>query len=67
VGGTLDPAAARITVSFSGAGWYALFGAPPGAPDFVADLPLFAGSVIDRIHHDMRRAVILAHASGMRQ
>ena len=38
VGGTLDPTGARITTSFSGAGRYALFGAPPSSPDLAAPL-----------------------------
>ena len=38
VGGTLDPAGARITTSFSGAGEYALFGAPPRSPDLTVPL-----------------------------
>jgi hypothetical protein len=40
VGGTLDAAGTRITTSFSAAGRYALFGAPPRSPDLGASLEL---------------------------
>ncbi len=39
-GGTLDPAGARITTSFSAAGSFALFAAPPNSPDLPAPLAL---------------------------
>jgi hypothetical protein len=39
-GGTLDPAGARITMSISGPGSYALFAAPPGSPDITTALAL---------------------------
>ena len=40
VGGTLDPAAARITTSFPGAGWYALFAAPASPPGLAVPIEL---------------------------